>query len=105
MIKLSNKYTDFVKCRLKIQTVRFGIREFPLGPNQIEDTTTGEIIPITVNAVLQTTFDNLEKNDATMDGFSSLDELFTALQEFYPTIERTSPVTVIRFDLVGGEDT
>ncbi|MFP4558992.1 MAG: ASCH domain-containing protein [Archaeoglobaceae archaeon] len=53
-----------------------------------------------INKVVVKRVDELTEDDAVLDGFQSLEELFSALHNIYGEVKDNELVTIIHFDLV-----
>jgi len=72
-----------------------GRRRYEIGPAELVTRKTR--IPIMIEHVSFRQFSELTEQDAKLDGFAHRDELLQTLQTFYPSIELSSPVTIVRF--------
>jgi len=94
-IGLADQFIPLINAGVKTATVRMGRRRYEVGPAELVTQRTR--IPIMIEQVSFSHFSELTEQDAKMDGFTHRDELLQTLQTFYPTIEQSSPVTIVRF--------
>lgn len=97
-IALADKFFDLVDRGVKVQTTRKGRRDYETGPATLVGENAAR--SITITKVDHCPFEDLTEEDAVKDGFANLNELFSALLEFYPDLTAQSEVTVVHFDLV-----
>lgn len=97
---LKDIYYELVISKRKISTIRFGFVFF----NDITTLLTfsnNPSIDIKIKRIdYSKTFGDLNETDAKSDGYDSLDNLKTDIRKYYPTIENTSPMTIVYFDLI-----
>jgi ASC-1-like (ASCH) protein len=95
-IELDPKHIKKVVRREKSTTIRLGHRDYKKGPAILNSK--GTYVPIYINELNHTKRSQLSKDDAIRDGFSSVRELQSALEKYYPQIKKDSPVTIVKFD-------
>lgn len=95
-IKIDTKYVPLVLNGTKIQTIRFGRREYKLGPAVL--VADSKQIPVNITNVDFISSDRLDVYDAKADGFNTLNELKSALLLHYPEITDQSLITVVSFE-------
>jgi len=96
---LKDTYYELVISRKKTSTIRYGFVFF----NDIITTLTFSNKP-PVNVKIRKieyskTFNDLSDLDAELDGYNCLDNLKNDIRKYYPTIEDSSPITIVYFDL------
>jgi len=98
-IKLKDKYYVLTKEGNKISTIRFGyVLLADVFLDLIFDTQPP--LKIVIKKIdYGKTFGTISKDDAINDGYSSLAELKSDIKKYYPTIQDTSPITIIYFRL------
>src|SRR5215470_13689268 len=94
-LPLAVEFVGPVRNGIKRSTVRYGIREFSLGPARLASG--NDHIPIMITALRYTTLEQLTEADAQTDGFASLSDLLVALRRFYPRITNADPITIVVF--------
>jgi hypothetical protein len=96
-IPLKPEFTVSVRSGRKTSTIRRGHRAYDYGPAMI--VAQGEQIPIEIVSVRHARLKDLSEEDATADGFRTVDELRLVLDSFYPGMRDDEEVTVVRFKL------
>ena len=76
----------------KVQTIRYGRRDYPIGEAVFEGSWTPA--PIDIKELVYKTYKDLTEEDAELDGFESLKELQDTLLKFYPQIEADSELNL-----------
>jgi hypothetical protein len=82
----------------KVQTIRFGKRDYQLG-NIVCEFTSGEIYNLEITKVIHKVFNTVTLDEVNKDGFVDIHSLYAALQKYYP-IENDSLITVVEFKLI-----
>lgn len=100
MIKLAiaREFLFLVREGKKSSTIRKGTRRFEVGPAVLMSG--NEQAAVRITGVSHTRFGLLTEEDARRDGFKTLAELDAALKRFYPSINNTAPVTIVRFQVI-----
>jgi len=95
-IKLNPDYFPLVQNGSKVQTIREGRRDYPLGPAKIESD--GKSQEIEIQRLEYARLADVTEAEARRDGFGSKDELVNALHRFYPDLEGEDVVTLVHFE-------
>jgi hypothetical protein len=102
VINLDPRFISAVREGRKTATIRLGRRDYNTGWALLKIKTNN--IPIQIQDVRHCRLVDLTDTDARRDGFSSLNELFAALREFYPYIQLDDEVTIVFFAVKRGNN-
>jgi hypothetical protein len=94
-LPIDEEWIPLVISGKKRSTIRSGQRKVKLGPNEL--VSKYQSIPITIDNLRYCTVNTLTVSDALDDGFSSLTDLLSALQKYYPNLTGQLPLTIIKF--------
>lgn len=83
----------------KLVTIREGHRDYKNGDRLLIVCTQDSFLPFraVVTTVIHGTLGAVSESDRRSDMFDTVDDLLEGMRKFYPKIEKTSPVTVIRW--------
>lgn len=97
-LKLADDLFPKLSDRSKRGTIRTGKRDIAPGEMLLEAASGATLSHLVdVRRVSYTTAAQLTPEDAALDGYASVSELFAALRQFYPSITGSDLVTVIEF--------
>ena len=88
---------DDTKNGKKKITIREGHRDYTEGPVLIGCPTLDWAYSSEITSVLLTTLGKVAEQDLNDDGFDSTEDAIEVLSQWYPSINKDSPVTVIRW--------
>ncbi len=94
-MRLLPEYINAIREGHKTTTIRLGKRSISTSTLILESDI--DSIEVQVTSIYHKKFQNLTKADAQKDGFTTLQELKTALSMFYPNIKPNAIVTLIEF--------
>ncbi len=97
-LPLAKEFLHLVRVGRKTSTIRRGNRSWEVGPAVL--TSGRDRIAVIITGIRHTRFGSLTETDAQEDGFASLLELDAVLKRFYPYINETDPVTIVKFRTV-----
>lgn len=95
-IQLDDRFHKDVMLKDKVQTIRKGRRDYPLGDMRLTFKNSPNMKK-TITAITYKRLGNVTKDEAMDDGFRSLSSLVEALRTYYPDINLKTEVTLIRF--------
>lgn len=101
-LRLRPEFLAAVRCGQKRSTIRTGRRHIELGLLVLESA--GESVLVNVSKVTYKRFGELSDEDARSDGYANLTQLEAELRSVYPRLRKSSPLTVVEFQLVAGND-
>lgn len=101
-LKLFPEFLSEVRKGNKTTTIRAGRKHFEKGLLLLQSDR--EIIAVRVIETNHKTFSELTKEDAKSEGFKSVSELKETLLYIYPKLKADSPITIIRFEPLCGEE-
>ncbi len=87
---------------IKQISIREGHRDYKPGPGVICDPSDSFVVGVTFTNVVHKTLSEVTENEWLADGFTSQEDLLLGMREYYPSIELTSPVTVLFWENVNG---
>jgi len=97
VIALSPDLVDEVRTGKETATIRKGHRDYVIGPAVFDANYTK--IPILITALQYKRFEDLDDQDAKLDGDISKDALKASLKTYYPTMESNDEFTIVHFEL------
>lgn len=97
-IKLLDQFLDLVIQGKKTSTIRYGLVFVTDNYISLVSSSRTQMVRIT-KIEYDKKYGDLDEKIAQQDGFSSLSELKTQLERFYPDISVDDPITIINFVL------
>ncbi len=83
-------------------SIREGHRDYKPGPGVICDPVDSFVVGVTFTNVVHKTLGEVTEEEWLADGFISQEDLLSGMREYYPSIELSSPVTVLFWENVNG---
>ena len=104
LIALDHEMREAILEQRKCVTIREGHRDYRAGDTVM---ICCHLEPWAVQAdvvsVRHCTAEELDTHELSADGFSDTDDLIVGMRRFYPTFDRTTPVTIIWWKNVRGK--
>ena len=99
IIPLSDEFLPSVLDGSKISTICRGRRPYQLGEGLLR--VSDQYIPVEIQNIRYSSFQDLSEEDAWQDGLRTLNELRSTLRRFYPQMRQDDDVTIVEFSLRG----
>jgi len=98
-LEMDESFMEAVHEGHKLVTIREGHRDYKNGDRLMILCAQDSFLPLraVVTGVIHTTLGSVDESDRRSDMFDTVDDLLAGMRQFYPSIEKTSPVTVIRW--------
>ena len=101
-IAFKDEYLDLILRGQKSSTIRLGRRDYPSGTALL--TSSHNCLRARILRCRALRVYDLTDQDAIRDGFSSLKDLLSALEEIYGSLDRGAEMTVVEFALETGTE-
>ena len=101
-LRLRPEFLAAVRCGQKRSTIRTSRRRIELGLLVLESA--GESVLVSVSKVTYKRFGDLSDEDARGDDYANLTQLQTELRSVYPKLRKSSPLSVVEFQLEARND-
>ena len=98
VITISPDDTQLVLSGDKVLTIRRGLRIYDLGDALMHDRTHDIVIPVTILRTSHCLIENTPIADLALTGNETHEELTEDLGKFYIGIEKSEPITIVRFE-------
>lgn len=92
------RFSDKLLSNGKSSVIRYGKKEYPLGPDSVILGDRRVLVDIT--HVTHTSYYCVTEEDALCCGFDSKALMTLDLKEYYPDLDEDSEVTIIRFEVL-----